>query len=224
MGFMIVVAQGAKYVRVSLAVIALMAGTVAVGEAQGSSNAAPNEFRVGDRVALAVDGPLAFADTFVVRDGIIIRLPNSIGDISLRGVRRSDVQQYLTQQIGRFVKNPVVHAVPLISIGVLGALVRPGYYSVPTDIVLSDLLTRAGGLAPNADMSKAVVQRHGKTFLDKKQTGVALSTGKTLDDVQIASGDQLVVEEKSAQGMQTYLQVGTVLIGLAGLAFTLARH
>jgi protein involved in polysaccharide export with SLBB domain len=220
MSFMIVVAEGTKYVRVGVAVIALVAGTATTGVAQTT----PNEFRVGDRVALAVDGPLAFADTFVVRDGVFIKLPNSIGDISLQGVRRSDVQKYLTQQIGRFVKNPVVHAVPLISVGVLGALLRPGYYSVPTDMVLSDLLTRAGGLASNADISKTVLQRQGKTFLSEKQTGTALSTGKTLDDLQIASGDQLVVAEKSGQRLQTYLQVGTAVLGLAGLVFTLSRH
>jgi hypothetical protein len=73
-------------------------------------------------------------------------------------------------------------------------------------------------------MGTASVQRHGKTFLDEKRTGVALSVGKTLDDVQIISGDQIVVGEKSGQRLQTFLQVGGVLIGLAGLAFTLARH
>jgi protein involved in polysaccharide export with SLBB domain len=223
MRFMIAVAQGVKYVRVGAAVGALVVGTVATVAAQ-SVNATPNEFRVGDRVALAVDGPLAFADTFVVRDGVIISLGHSIGDVSLKGVRRSDVQNYLMQQISKFVKDPTVRAVPLISVGVFGALVRPGYYSVPTDIVLNDLLTRAGGLTSNADVGKTEVQRQGKTFLNKKQTGSALATGKTLDDVQIVSGDQLVVSEKSGSGLQTLLQVGTLAIGLAGLAFTLARH
>lgn len=191
-----------------------------VGKAQ-----APDEFHVGDRIALTVEGPQAVADTAVVRDGLIITLP-TFGDISVAGVKRANIQQYLTQQFSKFIRDPVVHAIPLVRISILGEVGRPGYYTVPSDILLSDVVMRAGGPTGNADLSKTVVKRDGTEILSKAQASAALSNGETLDQLRIAPGDEVVIGQKSNFGFQNVLQILGITISLAGLLLALSyrRH
>lgn len=185
---------------------------------------APEEFHVGDRIALTVEGPQAFADTAVVRDGLVLRLP-TFGDISLAGVKRADTQKYLSQQIGKYIKDPVVHATPLVRIAILGEVGRPGFYWVPSDNLLSDVVMRAGGPTGSADLNKTVVKRSGKEVISKSQSQVALTEGKTLDDLRVAPGDELVVGQKSNFGFGSVLQILGVGISLAGLLLALSyRH
>lgn len=185
---------------------------------------AADEFHVGDRIALTVEGPQAFADTALVREGLVLRLP-TFGDISLAGVKRADTQKYLTQQIGKYIKDPVVHATPLVRIAILGEVGRPGFYWVPSDNLLSDVVMRAGGPTGSADLNKTVVKRSGKEVISQSQSQVALTEGKTLDDLRVAPGDELVVGQKSTFGFGNVLQILGVGISLAGLLLALSyRH
>src|SRR3569833_2460599 len=75
---------------------------------------APDEFHVGDRIALTVEGPQAIAgDTLVVREGLLLNLP-TFGDFSLTGVKHTNNLTYLTQLISKYIMDPVVHATPLV--------------------------------------------------------------------------------------------------------------
>jgi protein involved in polysaccharide export with SLBB domain len=199
--------------------IGILLAFARVGHAQ-----APDEFHVGDRIALTIEGPQALADTAVVRDGLVLRLP-TFGDIPLAGVKRSNIQPYLTEQISKFIKDPVVHAIPLVRVSVLGEVGRPGFYSVPSDMLLSDVVMRAGGPTGNADLSRTVVKRDGSEILSKAQAQAALANGETLDQLQIAPGDEIVVGQRSSFGFGTVLQVFGVAISLAGLLLALSyRH
>ncbi len=167
--------------------VALLSLVLLATAARAQDEGAPDEFHVGDRIALTVEGPMAFSDTVVVREGRTIQLPQ-IGDIQLAGVRRADAEKYLTQQISRFVKNPVVHAIPLVRVAILGQVRAPGFYSVPSDALMSDVVMRAGGPTPDADMNKTVVKRNDKDVLSQSEVANALSTGLTLDDLRVAPG------------------------------------
>lgn len=189
---------------------------------------APDDFHVGDRIALTIEGGLTpqgaeqtFADTVVVRDGLVLRLP-TFGDIPLTGVKRANIQPYLTQQIGKFIKDPVVHAIPLVRISVLGQVGKPGFYTVPSDMLLSDVVMHAGGPSGEADLNKTVVKRDGKEILSKGQAQAALANGETLDQLHIAPGDEVVVGEKSHLGFGTVLQVLGVAASLAGVLIALS--
>lgn len=209
-----------RVLRGACVAIGLLTAFARVGGAQ-----APDEFHVGDRIALAVEGPQAVAgDTLVVRDGLIITLP-TFGDISVAGVKRANIQPYLTQQLSKFIKDPVVHAIPLVRISILGEVGRPGFYTVPSDMLLSDIVMRAGGPTGNADLSKTVIKREGTEVLSKEQAQAALANGSTLDQLHVAPGDEIVVGQKSSFGFGTILQVLGVTISLAGLLLALSyRH
>src|SRR5436190_15055939 len=88
----------------------------------------PAGFQVGDRILLRVEGDSALSDTFTVVAGPALRLP-AIGEISLAGVRRNDLEAHLTRELGHYIKDPVVQARALIRVSVLGEVVRPGYYA-----------------------------------------------------------------------------------------------
>jgi len=209
--------------RLASAIVCFV-GVGPAAKAQGNRAAVQSdEFHVGDRIALVVEGPTMVSDTVVVRDGLVIRLPN-MNDISLKGVRRADAQAYLTQEIRKYVKEAVVHATPLVQIAVLGAVGKPGYYAMPSDLVLTDVVMRAGGPAANSDVNRSVIRRGDKELLGKQAVAQALAQGKTLDQLQIEPGDQIVIGEKSSTNFTTLLQVTGAIVGIAGVALAVTRR
>jgi len=195
----------------------LCLGSVVPGIIQ-SQEPQPDEFHVGDRIALTVEGQQLISDTVVVRDGLVLRqvLPG-LADIPLAGVKRADIQKYLTQQLGKFIRDPVVHATPLIRIAVLGQVGRPGYYTLPSDVLLSDVIMRAGGPSGNADLARTVLKRGSEEVASREEVSSALSSGMTLDQLRVAPGDELVVGEKPSSSFDTILKVLGVAVPLATL-------
>jgi polysaccharide export outer membrane protein len=204
--------------------IATFAGLVlSVAASAPAQESQPDEFHVGDRIALTVEGPQTLSDTVVVRQGLILRLVG-LGDISLVGVKRTDAQKYLTEQIGKFIRNPVVHATPLVRIAVLGQVGRPGFYTLPSDVLLSDAVMMAGGPTGQADLNRTVVKRDGADLISKEDVASALSSGKTLDQLQVAPGDELVVGEKPGSSFDTVLKLLGVAVPLLSLAVYFASR
>jgi len=208
--------RGVKGITALAGVLLSLSATVRAQEGQ------PDDFHVGDRIALTIEGPQVFSDTVVVRDGLILRLPN-IGDIPMAGVKRSDVESYLTQQIGKYIRNPVIHATPLVRIAILGQVGRPGFYTMPSDVLLSDVVMRAGGPTGSADLNRTVVKRAGQEVISKEQVASALSAGMTLDQLHIAPGDEMVVGEKPNSIWGTVLTVIGVTVPLITLLIYLKR-
>jgi protein involved in polysaccharide export with SLBB domain len=208
--------RGVKGIAALAGLLLSLSATVRAQEGQ------PDDFHVGDRIALTIEGPQIFSDTVVVRDGLILRLPN-IGDIPMAGVKRSDVESYLTQQIGKYIRNPVVHATPLVRIAILGQVGRPGFYTMPSDVLLSDVVMRAGGPTGNADLNRTVVKRAGQEVISKEQVASALTAGMTLDQLHIAPGDEMVVGEKPNSVWGTFLTVLGVTVPLVTLLYYLKR-
>src|SRR5690606_14211490 len=77
------------------------------------------DMRVGDRVLLVVEGHPTLSDTFNVVAGRLIVLPD-IGRIPVEGVLRSELQPYLSEQLGRFIRDPVVQVRALVRLQILG--------------------------------------------------------------------------------------------------------
>ena len=151
-----------------------------------------DEFHPGDRIVLRVEGEQALSDTFTVREGPVIELP-AIGRVSLAGVEKTEVETYLKTQLARYLKAPVIRARVLVRVGILGDLAKPGFYNLPTDALVSDALTAAGGPTANSKMADATVTRAGKTVMKSDSVNRALAAGMTLGQVGFQSGDDLLV-------------------------------
>jgi protein involved in polysaccharide export with SLBB domain len=176
---------------------------------------ANGDFQPGDRIAMVVQGEPTLTDTISVRANQIVHLTN-LPDISLHGVLRSELQDFLKQQLGQYLRNPDVRAVSLVRVDVLGPVLRPGFYTAPADELVSDVVMQAGGLAPQADINKTVVRRGEVLVQPAARVQDALARGETLDQLDVRAGDAIVVGERPAGG--NFLKVLGVVGAIAGIA------
>ena len=179
-------------------------------------------FQVGDRILLHVEGDSALSDTFTVLTGPALRLPG-VGEISLAGVPRADLEAHLTRELGRFIKDPVVQARALIRVSVIGEVTRPGYYAVPIDLVLADALMVAGGATKDARIDQMRVVRGESSLWSGNQLQTEIARGATLDQLGIRAGDRIQVPgRRNAESTWRIigLVVGTVATAVSIVALT----
>ena len=197
------------------------------------------DFHVGDRVLITVEdpGPPAAAsatsagksseqqlsDTFTVGSAQELRLPQ-VGVVSLHGVLRSELEPRLTQEIARYIREPVVRARALVGLALAGELTRPGYYSVPADAVIPAVLMAAGGTTHEAKLNKLKIQRNDKTIWQGDALRRAIAAGSTVDDLELRPGDVIVVPRGgSLAGVYGPAQLVAVLLGIPVTIYTLTK-
>src|SRR5712691_5769595 len=170
----------------SVALVLLAAG------GRGLAQTPTTAFQAGDRILLHVEGDSALSDTFTVVAGPTLRLPN-IGEISLAGVRRTDLEAHLTRELSRYINDPVVQARALIRVSVVGEVSRPGFYAVPIDLVLEDALMLAGGATKDARVDRLQILRGNASVWNGNALQTAIARGATLDELGMRAGDRIQV-------------------------------
>lgn len=179
------------------------------------------DFRVGDAIALIVDGETLLSNTFSVQPGPSMSLP-TIGRLSLRGVLRSELEQHLEAEIGKFIRDPVIRAQASVRLAVTGNVNKPGYLFVSTNTPISDVVTLAGGLAAKGQLQRSWIERDNHRIWDGAALQEALATGRTVDQMSLQAGDRLVVPEEKdswiATNMRTLLMsLGSIVVLLGAL-------
>jgi polysaccharide export outer membrane protein len=178
---------------VRLAALMLLAGPAV---AQTTNGAATSDFQINDQILLEVEGDSQFTKNFTVGPGPALMLP-VIGPIPLVGVRRAQVETYLTQQLKRYMKDPVVHAKVLVRLSVLGEVEHPGFYPVAADAPVSDALMAAGGPTKDAKFTATRIARIGRDAVGGSELQEAIARGATVDGMGLRSGDQIFVPRRS---------------------------
>lgn len=199
-----------------LAVGAACAATPAHAQDVGSATG----FRPGDRVLLAVAGEAQLTDTFTVVSGPAIELPG-IGAMSLAGVPRSGIEPYLAGQLGRYLVRPTVHARALLRLQVVGEVVRPGFYAIPADALLSDAMMEAGGLTQEAKVGAMSIVRVGTPVWQGSKLQEAISDGRTLDELGVLSGDALLIPRK--KDPESTARIISIMVALPVAVFGITR-
>lgn len=174
------------------------------------------DFVPGDRFYLTVLGDSSLTDTFTVRQEQKVALPN-IPDISVRGILDSELASHLTKELSKYVRDPKVTATGLLRITLTGGIGRPGFVTVPVDMIVTDVLMAQGGPSQAAELPKAYVKRGSKTHLDKKQFAEALRTGRSMGDLALRDGDEIYIPVQAPGGRwggMTWIPVITSLTGL----------
>jgi protein involved in polysaccharide export with SLBB domain len=167
----------------------------AAAEAAGiDRRLALGDFRPGDRLFIAVAGEEALkGDTFTVSQNRDVTLP-IVGNMPLTGVLRSDVEPYTKKYIATYLRNPVVRAQPLIPISVFGKVLLPGFFTAPTGLPLTQVLTLyAHGPAADANLAGVTISRDGQVIWSGAALTRAMSEGRTLDQLGIRAGDRIDV-------------------------------
>jgi len=182
------------------------------------------DFDVGDRIAVLVKDHPTLSDTFVVRAGRRLSLP-TLAELELVGVLRSELQACVTAHVAQYIRDPDVRVTPLIRLSVVGAVVHPGYYAMPADLPLAELVMRGGGPTQDGDLAKVQLRRNGVLLLTDTEAHQAISSGATIEQLNLRSGDEVFVGERRRIGAMSAIQVLSALGGLAIAYLTLqGRH
>jgi len=181
------------------------------------------DFDVGDRILLAIRGDSLISDTVTVRAGRMIRLEN-MPDISLQGVLRSELQDYLTTQLTKYIKHPEIQTTSLVRVAVMGAVNKPGYYQLPADIAMADAIMIAGGPTQNADVSRTQMKRGTDVLYSSALLGQEVAKGATLDQLNIRPGDQIEIGERHKTNWGLVASIVGITAGLVSTAVVLSRR
>lgn len=173
----------------------------------------------GDRILLAVAGEPTLSDTFTVGAGPSLVLPG-FGSVSLAGVPRDGLTPHLTTFLATYLNRPVVTAQVLLRLGVIGEVARPGFYALPADAVLQDLVMAAGGLTSSARIERAELVRADVVLVKTDPTRRAMAEGRTFDALALRSGDALRIPRRPDQESRVRIITGLVTLPLAIYAIT----
>jgi len=178
------------------------------------------DFQPGDRIVLVTRGDSSSVDTLTVESDRTVAF-RKLPAIPLNGVLRSELHDYLSEQLRKYVKRDVVSTTPLVAVGVLGDVLHPGFYRVPLQITMGDLLMIAGGPLPQADLTRVRVRRGQMTIVDERASRDAMVRRLPLGDLGIEPGDEVVLTQPPQRNWILITQIVGVATGLALTLHTL---
>jgi protein involved in polysaccharide export with SLBB domain len=198
-------------------------GMSAADLAAVQSRLANGDFAVGDKIAIQVQNEPTLTSTFTVSGDRTLLLP-SLPPLPLAGVLRSESDSVITAYIARYIRDPQVAVQPLLRLGVLGGVGKPGYYEVPSTSLVSEVVMLAGGMGANGTMEKTQVYRGNQMVLESKAVSVAVTNGATLDLLNLQSGDNIQVGEKGAFKNTLGLVVAVLAVPLMIVSISSLKH
>jgi len=133
---------------------------------------------------------------YIQEDGTI-SLPY-LGKIAAANINIDSLKNEIYNRYSRLYKNPELTILPLIRVNIFGEVKNPGFYYVTGSDKLSDLIAKAGGTTPDADLSDIYITRNGKEIQINGQK--VIENGSKLDDIGLRSGDQIDVTRKWFSG------------------------
>lgn len=170
------------------------------------------DFRVGDLIRLNITGQIPVNDTVSVRDSLVIDIPG-IRQVRLHGVLRSEVETVVSRDVIEVVRDARVTARPLVRVAVFGLVTQPGYFSVPAETRIDELLTMAGGPTGEAATDNLHLVRGDTVLLDGREVQAAIAQGRTIDALEVREGDALQVLQRPAPwDRASTLQIVTMFI------------
>jgi len=172
---------------------------------------AEGDFQVGDQITLRIEGEFnGQPQVLTVSPARTVAVPG-MGELSLAGVLRSELQEHTRAFVSRFIREPVVETQALIRLAIIGQVQQPGFHAVPAEMLLSDAIMAAGGPTGVAKFSDARVERNGEKIWEGRVFQTAIAEGRTLDQMNIRSGDQLVIPMDSGGGSALLLRLLTIV-------------
>lgn len=204
-----------------------MFATMLIGLAACSSSPPPSTapatnvrpdlgLRPGDAVRIQVWREGDLSGTFTVDDRGVVTLP-LLGEREVAGLEPAELRDDLLTDYREYLQNPSIQVTVLRRINILGAVTQPGLYPVDATISLSEALGIAGGITPTGDDDDIRVIRDGRVIHR------ALDQATLVGAVDIRSGDQVVVGEKSWFERNPGALLGSLLGATAVIITALVR-
>jgi protein involved in polysaccharide export with SLBB domain len=180
------------------------------------------DFRPGDRIIVYMTGTSRDVDTLTVNPARALAVPDG-GVLSLDGVLNAELDERLTAQLARYFRSAVVRTQPLTRLAVLGEVRTPGFVDVPSQALLSDVITAAGGPTPAGRLDRVTVRRGGRALVSSAAFARGLAAGASIDGLGIRAGDEVVVGMKPSFNWTQLLQTTAILVGSAA-TFIAIQH
>jgi hypothetical protein len=179
------------------------------------------DFQEGDRIVVTPHSSATTQspETLTVRAGKYLPI-NKMEELPLEGVLRSELHDRFVAHLAKFLQDPEARVIPLMRLNITGGVNRPGYFDTSADLLLSDMIMRAGGPSGDADLNKVIIRRGPTVIWHEDDMRTALTDGMSIDRLHLRAGDQIVV---GVQHHIAWLNLISVSLGLATLAFTLIR-
>jgi protein involved in polysaccharide export with SLBB domain len=178
------------------------------------------DFYVGDQIQVTVVGDSGSSGTRIVGPGRVLTLPG-LPDIPVRGVLRSEIEAYLIEQVGRYVRDPHIKARPLIRLTFMGGIGKPGFYQMDADKMLSDALMDAGGIGNGTELKDSKIKRGEEVIVDGEAFAKAVTDGVNLDELNLRAGDVIEVGEKTKKDwfmtLRTFAVIPALILSSYGL-------
>ena len=157
----------------------------------------------GDLIEVTVFGVANFTHSLRISSAGTIKLP-LLDAIKASGLTPAQLEEHLASALGsELIRNPQVsvfvreyRSQPVF---ILGAVRTPGQYQVSLQLGIVDVLTMAGGPAPNAG-DEAIIQRRsltgGPTEMIKIDLRALLEQGDLSLNVRVRGGDVINIQER----------------------------
>lgn len=171
------------------------------------------DFFIGDHIMIIMAGDSGISGQQVVRPGRVLTL-GGLPEIPMRGVLRSEAEEYLTAQIRRYVLNAEVKVRPQIRLTFMGGIKGPGFYQMDADIMLSDALMQAGGISNGTDLKRSKILRGEDEIVDGETFSKAITEGVSLDQLNLRAGDVIEVGAVSRTNWFSTLRTYAIIPGL----------
>lgn len=172
--------------------------------------------RPGDVVKVAVWRESDLSGRFQVDDRGIVTLP-LLGERQVGGMYGPDLRDRLLEDYREYLQNPSIEVTVLRRVNILGAVNAPGLYPVDETISLTEALGLAGGISPEGDAEDIRLYRDGSVIYD------ALDRSALVGDIDIRSGDRIVVAEKGWFERNPGALIGSLIAAAAGITVALIR-
>jgi len=179
--------------------------------------------RPGDLIKVNVFRSKEFTNDYIIDSEGRLVIPG-LGALQAAGVQPRDLENSVRELLTCRGIVPDVSLQAQIRVGVTGEVRNPAVYPAEPGISVLKLLTMAGGQTPNADLSKTIVIRDGRSYhvdLNRALTGDASGS------VILNSNDVVVVPKKSGftrEDMSFLLGLSGVVLSALNVIVTLSRH
>ncbi len=151
---------------------------------------------IGDVIHINVFEEPQFSNSLVIRPDGKISLP-LISEVYVAGLTPTAIEQLLTVRLEKYINHPrvtvTVQEIHSRVVYVTGEVLRPGAYALAGNINVVQLIARAGGVTAYAKKKNVYVLHAGTGVRTKVDYRKVLLGQHVEQNVQLASGDTVVV-------------------------------
>lgn len=168
----------------------------------------------GDIVKIEIWREDELSGEFLIDENGVVTLP-LLGEKQVTGIPMSQLRDVLAEEYRKQLRNPSIQITPLRTVLVMGEVNKPGPYEVDPTATLIGVVALAEGATGAGNLKRIRIVRDGRAISER------VNAAATLDNLEVRSGDQIVVGARSWFARNTTFIV-SVLLAIPSLIYTIS--